>query len=305
MSSAVSTRCDSDLGDLDGVGRYHLLRAANERFQCEPAALSEAQLREASGRARQSLEIESLVLASAEAHQVAIPAAQVEGAVAELRARYPSSDAFDGDLQRNGLDLETLGLALRRELTFDAVMRHVRSRHAPVDEVDLRLFYELHRQRFISPERRTARHILITLNDRFEENRREAVLARMEGLRERLGVRPPAVARHFPDLARRHSECPTALEGGRLGQVRRGQLYPELDGLLFRLGEGQVGGPVESELGFHLLWCEHIHPGKALPFARVRDSIHQALVERRGRDGQKAWLAELRQTASRNPATHQ
>jgi peptidyl-prolyl cis-trans isomerase C len=183
-------------------------------------------------------------------------------------------------------------------------MQRVGARQGQVDEIDLRLYYELHRQRFASPERRTARHILITLNDRFEGNRRDRVLARMEGLRERLGVRSSVVARHFPDLARRHSECPTALEGGRLGQVRRGQLYPELDGLLFRLGEGQVGGPVESELGFHFLWCERIHPGKALPFAKVRDSIHEALVERRRRDGQKAWLAELRQTASRNPATH-
>ena len=100
-------------------------------------------------------------------------------------------------------------------------MERVAARHIQVDEIDLRLYYELHRGCFTSPERRTARHILITLNDRFEENRRDRVLARMQRLRERLGGRPSAVARHFPDLARRHSECPTALEGGRLGEVRR------------------------------------------------------------------------------------
>jgi peptidyl-prolyl cis-trans isomerase C len=304
MSAAVTARCDSDLGDLDGVARYHLLRAASERFQREPAALSESQLREALGRARKSLEIESLVLASPEAHQVLIRSRQLEGAVAALRARYPDSDAFLKDLGRNGLDLETLGLALRRELTFDAVMQRVAAQQVQVDDIDLRLYYELHRGRLTSPERRTARHILITLNDDFEENRRDPVLARMEALRERLGDRPAVVARHFPDLARQHSECPTALEGGRLGAVRRGQLYPELDALLFRLGEGQVGGPVESELGVHLLWCERIHPERALPFAKVRDSIRQVLTERRRRDCQKAWLAELRQTASLTTSTH-
>lgn len=304
MSASVWARRDSDLEGLDGVGRYHLLRAASERFQCEPAALSEGQLREALARARQSLEIESLVLATPEAHQVLIPSRQLEMAVAELRGRYPDSDTFLQDLRRNGLDLEALGLALRRELTFDAVMHRIAAQQAQVDEIDLRLYYELHRGRFTSPERRTARHILITLNDRFEENRRDRVLARMERLRERLGGRPSAVARRFPDLARRHSECPTALEGGRLGEVRRGQLYPELDALLFRLEEGQVGGPAESELGLHLIWCERIHREKLLPFAKVRDTIRQALVKRRRRESQKAWLAELRQTASRSPATH-
>lgn len=301
--SASASRA-SDLEGLDGVGRYHLLRAASARFQCEPAALSEGQLREALARARKSLEIESLVLASREARQVLIPTARVEGALAALRSRYPDSDAFLADLRRNGLDLETLGLALRRELAFDAVMQRVAARQVQVDEIDLRLYYELHRRRFISPERRTARHILITLNDRFEENQRDRVLARMQRLMERLAGRPSAVARHFPDLARRHSECPTALEGGRLGEVRRGQLYPELDALLFRLGQGQVGGPAQSELGLHLIWCERIHPEQILPFPKVRDTIRQALVERRRRASQTDWLAELRQSASRNPATH-
>ena len=91
--SASASRA-SDLEGLDGVGRYHLLRAASERCQREPAALSEGQLREALGRARQSLEIESLVLASAEAHQILIPSQQLEGAMAALRGRYPDSDSF-------------------------------------------------------------------------------------------------------------------------------------------------------------------------------------------------------------------
>jgi peptidyl-prolyl cis-trans isomerase C len=292
-----------DVRTLEGVGRYHLLRAAGERFQTEPAALSEEQMREARRLARGSLEIEGLVLDSAEARQVVIPAQQVDEAVAQLRGRYPDTAAFVSDLGRNGLDLETLAAALRRELIFDAVMQRVAARHARVDEVDVRLYYELHRERFTSPERRTARHILITVNDAFDENHRDAALARIERVAEQLRGRPGALGKRFAALARQHSECPTALEEGRLGEVRRGQLYPELDALLFRLDEGLVGGPVETELGFHILWCERIHRQKTLAFPRVRESIRQVLVERRRRDCQKAWLAKLRRTATAEPAT--
>jgi len=60
----------------------------------------------------------------------------------------------------------------------------------------------------------------------------------------------------FADLALKHSECPTALQGGVLGIVPRGKLYPELDAVLFSLKVGAVSDIVESEIGFHLLLCK-------------------------------------------------
>jgi len=281
-----------------GVYRYHLLRAASERFKCDLSNLSEGQMREVERQAGRTLEIEDLVLGSREVHQVMIPPERVEAAVAELQGRYPDPDTFRADLKRNGLDHEALATALRRELVFDTVMQRVAARHAQVDEIDERLFYELHRDRFTSPERRSARHILITVNDEFDENRREAALARIERLAEKMTGRPAAIEKRFTTLARKYSECPTAMEGGRLGDVGKGQLYPELDAVLFRLPEGQVGGPVETELGFHLIYCERIQPARTLPFSKARESIHKLLVDRRRRNCQKAWLGELRRRAS-------
>ena len=97
----------------------------------------------------------------------------------------------------------------------------------------------------------------------------------------------------MPALAEAHSECPTALEQGLLGEVARGKLYPELEAVLFTLQEGHFGGPVETRLGFHLIFCERIHPAQAPPFTKVRDAIRTRLVERSRRDCQQAWLAGL------------
>ena len=87
------------------------------------------------------------------------------------------------------------------------------------------------------------------------------------------------------------------MEDGRLGTVARGQLYPELDAALFALAEGEVSGVVGSELGFHLLWCEKIHPALSLPFNRVRDQVREVCEGRQRRNCQKAWIAQLRQSA--------
>ncbi|HYN76258.1 MAG TPA: nitrogen fixation protein NifM [Lamprocystis sp. (in: g-proteobacteria)] len=278
--------------------RYHRLRAAGERFQLGWWALDGSQRAEVERQARRTFDLEDLVLGSVEARAVVIPTEQVDGAVAELRGRYPDADAFAADLERNGLDLETLRGALRRELGFDAVMQLVGSRHAGVDELQDRLFYEVHRERFITPERRTARHILITVNDDFEENRRAAARARIEQIAQRLSGPVGGRVQRFESLARAHSECPTALEGGRLGEVVPGQLYPALDAALFALSAGETGGPVESEMGLHLLLCERIQPARCVPFAEVQPQIRRGIEERQRRNCQKAWINALRQRAS-------
>ena len=276
------------------VYRYHLLRAALDAGESGLAELDGQRLAEISRQADKSFDLESLVLGSPEAASVAIPPGRIEDALSELRGRYPDREAFISDLAGNGLDDEILGQALERELIFDAVMQAVSSHRPTVTEIDECLFFELHKERLARPERRTARHILITVNDQFAENRRDAAQSRIEGLAEKLNGRPNC----FPSFARKHSECPSAIEEGRLGTLPRGRLYPELDAVLFSLPEGNISGTVESDMGFHLLWCEKIHRGVAPPFAEVRPRIRQLLEERAARNCQKAWISALQRSVS-------
>jgi peptidyl-prolyl cis-trans isomerase C len=291
----------------DGAYRYHLLRAANERFQCSLAALQDSQRQVVEHLARQTFALEERVLAAPEARAVVIPESQVQRAYAEVRARYDGEHGFAADLARNGLDRAGLRRALLRELTFDAIMRRVGARHVPITETDERLCYELHRDHFRSPEQRDARHLLITINADYDENRRESAQARLAAIAAELGsdeTRPTgatpfgSLTERFADLAMRHSECPTALEGGRLGRLSRGRLYPAIDAVLFSLPEGGISGIVESPIGLHLVLCESIHPARDLTFAQVRDRLRQTMLERARREAQRAWLAELREGAS-------
>ena len=75
----------------------------------------------------------------------------------------------------------------------------------------------------------------------------------------------------------------------------RGHLYPAVDAALFTLDEGAMSDIVESPMGLHLLICERIHPARALAFNQVRERIHSALEQRRRRDAQRTWIAELRE----------
>lgn len=269
---------------------YHLLRSSLQDFNRNPVLLDAGQYRQVYAKALNSFELESLVLASDEARGVVIPVPLLEASVARVASRYASAGEYIEDLDNNGLNEAGLRSALHRELLFDAVMQRIASRSAEVSDSDVELFYEMHRARFVVPQKRVVRHILITVNPDYPENTRTESLRRMQRILAGLDGRVD----RFHEFAARYSECPTAMDGGRLGEVSRGQLYPELDTLLFSMAAGEVSPIVASELGFHILLCEKIRPGTRLSCAQAAPGIRRLLEGRRRRSGQREWLAALR-----------
>jgi peptidyl-prolyl cis-trans isomerase SurA len=57
----------------------------------------------------------------------------------------------------------------------------------------------------------------------------------------------------FGALAREFSQSASAAVGGDLGWVTKGQLDPQIDNALGSMSKGQVGGPVHTLAGYHIL----------------------------------------------------
>ena len=268
---------------------YNLLRAALILFKKSPAELAEDQLKQARMQALQELSIENKVLNAPEASAVIITEQAVQRAFEEIRSRYEDEAAFFSDLEKNRLNKDSLLAALHRQCKVNTVLDLIASRAPAISEVDIGLYYHLHAGQFDRPEKREACHIFISINPDYPENTYETALARARELAEKLHKKP----HKFADLALRHSECPTALQGGVLGTVSRGTLYPELDAVLFKLKPGQVSEVIQSEIGFHLLLCKSIQKAETLSLAKAAPKIHQLLKERAQRICQRAWLAGL------------
>ena len=148
-----------------------------------------------------------------------------------------------------------------------------------ISDIDVEIFYHLHQPRILRPETRVLRHILITLNDDFFENRLPQAQARINDIRKMLLDDP----RRFAELALKHSECPTSLNGGLLGTVQRGQLYPELEPVAFALQAGELSSIAKSPMGLHLLRCDSISPARELSLAEASPSIRRHLEKKCGK----------------------
>lgn len=267
---------------------YLRLRTALAGFQRTPAQLTDDERQALELQVARASAMERKVLASPATRDVHVPAAVVEQAVQSIRARYESEESFRDDLACNGLDPVVLRSALERELMVEAVIDRLTATNCVVSDDEAAIYYYQHTERFVRPEIRTVRHILITLNPAYPENRRERALPRLQQIRREL--HNPVL--QFEQLARRHSECPSAMEGGRLGRVKPGMLYPSLDQALFAMAPGEVSDVVESEIGLHVLWCEAIESGGTIPYADVRDKIISHLSERKRKQFLRQWLAD-------------
>ena len=91
-------------------------------------------------------------------------------------------------------------------------------------------------------------------------------------------ARLAADARKFDALARTRSACPSAANGGRFGQLTRGDLVAEIETFVFALEEGQICPlPVMTRYGAHVLRVDRRAAGQELPFELVSDRIVRQL----------------------------
>jgi len=273
---------------------YLELKISWELFKKVPAALNPAEQAKLHKISVHQARIEALVLGAPEAAGVMVPWPAVEARLKEIQSRYPDRDEFLADMRAHHLSESSLVDAINRDLRLETVLERVSATAGMVSEVEAEIYFRLHPAAFQRPEMRRIQHILMTFDSPGEKARVQATLNALI----------PALTDHesFAALALKHSQCPSALEGGVIGLVKPGQLYPELETVAFALQAGQVSAPTESPMGWHLLRCDAIEPGETLTFAAVRERIIERLGEARRQAAQKAWIQALLQAAGNRQA---
>lgn len=179
----------------------------------------------------------------------------------------------------------------RSETLEEAAMRALIEREVVTpepDETACRRFYEQNRQRFRTGDLYEAAHILIaaarddTVARAAARDTAETILV---SLREDAGL--------FEELARSRSDCRTSADnGGRLGQVTRGQTVEEFEAGLARMGEGEIA-IIETRYGFHVVRLDRQAPGQMLPFELARERIADYLAESVQRRALAQYVAVL------------
>ncbi len=160
----------------------------------------------------------------------------------------------------------------RSETSEDAAIRELIEQEIAVpqaSEEECRRYYENNRARFCTEPLWEARHILIAA-DPADAPARDAAKKTAERLIGVLVDRPG----EFAGMAAEFSSCPSAQQGGNLGQLTRGSTVAEFETALEKLGEGETTNmPVETRYGFHIIRLGRRIAGRGLPFEMVHERI--------------------------------
>lgn len=180
----------------------------------------------------------------------------------------------------------------RRETDEEALMRGVVEREVTVPEPDdetCRRYYDRNGARFRSPDIYEAAHILFAAlpTDREAYARAQADA---EGVLAALNERPES----FAAMTQAYSRCPSAAQGGNLGQITAGQTTPEFEQALMALSPGDLcAAPVATRYGFHIIRLDRKHDGRVLPYEIVADRIADYLRESVRRRADAQYIARL------------
>lgn len=136
-------------------------------------------------------------------------------------------------------------------------------------------------------EQTRARHILIKTSELVSE---AEARRRLVALKERL-----THGADFAELARLHSNDLSAAKGGDLGWLNPGDTVPEFERAMKSLKPGEVGEPVQSPFGWHLI--QVMERRMDISQERVRLSARQAIRDRKADEAYQDWLRQIRDRA--------
>src|SRR2546421_199899 len=203
-----------------------------------------------------------------------------EAAKAALAQAGISLQAYEEDLRTSVQRVQLEGgirasdfltpLELTRLTDLENQEREVRYLVLPVDRFKPAAG-EKSKSRLDVPEKRHARHILITgKDDAASLAQAQQVLAQAKA------------GKDFGELAKQYSQDPgSAHNGGDLGWTERSAFVAPFADALFGMSVGEIKGPVKTPFGYHIIRLDEIQAGKAKSFDEARGELESQL--RRGR----------------------
>jgi peptidyl-prolyl cis-trans isomerase SurA len=178
----------------------------------------------------------------------------VQRMIGDLKARFPTQEAFKAQLARENMTEEKLNatytLRVRDQIEIGKLVdKHVRSK-SQVEEPEVRAYWDAHSAQMPPvPATLEIRRIRVAMHSASPAD--SATTARANIVLKRLEQ-----GEDFATLASVFSEGPDASRGGDLGWFRKGDLDPILESAIDSLEAGEISSVVVTGRGTHILKLE-------------------------------------------------
>ena len=159
-------------------------------------------------------------------------------------------------------------------------------------EEEVRAYFMANSERYASQEKFTARHILVSIKGKNggQGLTEEEAKAKIAKIQEELKA-----GKKLEDLAKDYSDDPGSKDkGGLYTDIPYGRFAKEFEEAVRKQEIGQVGEPVKTTFGYHLIQVIARHPKEPADFEKVKDSVRKQMIPERQEKLKKEFLDQAK-----------
>jgi peptidyl-prolyl cis-trans isomerase C len=214
---------------------------------------------------------------------------EIDDKMGQLRAQFPTQDAFDKALKERGMTIESLRKDARVDLSVTKLMEAETAALPGPSDLEAKDFYTKNPDRFKQDESVRASHILIRVDEKADAATRKKARAEIDAC-----LKQAKAGSDFGKLAQQHSQDGSAAQGGDLNYFAKGQMVPAFDKVAFELKPGQISDVVTTQFGYHIIKVVDHKPGRVVPFEESSAQIKQFLTEQKKQQHSEAFIEGLK-----------
>ena len=224
------------------------------------------------------------------ARNIAVPDAEVDARIGQIRGQFPNEEAFTAMLAQRKLTLEQVKSDARQDMAISKMIEAEIAAKIAVKPEQVTDFYAKNPDQFKEGESVRASHILIAVPKGADATAKAQARAKAEGV-----LKDVKAGKDFAALAKEHSADPgSAAQGGDLGFFQQGQMVGPFNDAAFSLAPGAISDVVETDFGFHIIKVVEKKPGRTIPLEDVKPQVEQYLQQMNRQEQTEAFVTGLR-----------